>query len=149
MKKVTKKKTVKKAKRKTKNQFQKGNTKSKGYGRPPMTDAEKELSLKTRTELKSMIQKYLVQSFEDLKELSRSEKVPAIDAMLVQSLVNAINSGDQTKIDCFLNHAMGKEREVTNLHLSGGTTDSINVKNLSKKELLALKEIAEASKGKK
>ena len=146
MTKVIKKKTKKKAKRKTKNQFQKGNTAGKGYGRPPMTDAEKELSLKTRTELKSMINKYLVQSFEDLQELVRNKKVPAIDAMLIQSLVNAINSGDQSQINWFLNHALGKEKEVTNLHLSGGTTNAIDVKNLNKEQLLALKEIAEAGK---
>jgi hypothetical protein len=145
---VTKKKVTKKAtttKRATKNQFTKGNTKSKGFGRPAMTDAQKELSLKTRTQFKTMLDKYLITELSDLKKLLKKTKVPAIDAMIIKSLVRTIESGDQSQINWFLNHSLGKEKEITNINLQGSmeNTSSIDLKKLSKEELLALKAIAE------
>ncbi len=147
-KKVTKKKTT--TKRVTKNQFKKGHSKSKGFGRPPMTDAEKELSLKNRTEWKALLNKYIVTSEKELKALVRRTDLPAIDAMVVRSLVNTISSGDQSGMNWFLNHAMGKEKETSHINLTGGmeNTNSINLKNLSKEELVALKAMAEKNNAK-
>ena len=140
-KKVTKKKTT--TKRVTKNQFTKGHDKSKGFGRPAMTDAQKELSLKTRTQFKTMLNKYMVTDLADLKKLLKKTKVPAIDAMIIKSLVRAIESGDQSQINWFLNHSLGKEKETSHINFSG-SIDSMNPKDYSKEELLAMKAIHES-----
>lgn len=137
-------------KRKTKNQFTKGHTKSKGFGRPTLTEAEKELSIKTRTQFKTMLDKYLVRELTDLKKLVKKTSIPAIDAMIIKSLIKTIESGDQTGINWFLNHSLGKEKETTNINLTGGmeNTNSINLKNLTKEELLVLKQLSEKNGGK-
>lgn len=145
-KKVTKKKTT--TKRATKNQFKKGNTASKGYGRPKMTEAEKELSLKTRTQFKNILNKYMISTKAELSKLYRAKDTPAIDKMIIKSLIKTIESGDQSQINWFLNHSLGKEKEESHLHLTGQmeNTNSINLKNLSKEELIALKSMAEKNK---
>lgn len=140
MAKVIKKKVT--TKRATKNQFKKKNTKSKGFGRPTMTDAEKELSLQTRTQFKTMLNKYMITSKADLSKMYRAKDTPAIDKMLIKSMLKAIESGDQSQINWFLNHSLGKEKETTNMHITGSMENSIDVKKLSKEELLALKELA-------
>lgn len=144
---TAKKKTTK---RKTKNQFQKGNTKGKGFGRPAMTEAEKELSLKTRTQFKSILSKYMISSQSDLEKLYLDKTLPAIDGMVIKSMLNAFRSGDQSQINWFLNHALGKEKETTNIKLSGSmeNTSSIDLKKLTKEELLSLKAIAEKNESK-
>ena len=138
----TKKKIVKK-KRATKNQFKKG-VGGNPFGRPKMTDTEKELSIKTRTQFRTMLSKYMVTDKKKLKALVKRNDIPAIDAMIIKSLVKTFEGGDQNQINWFLNHVMGKEKEVTNIKLeTNDTTNLLNVKKMSKEELLALKQIQE------
>ena len=137
---TTKKKATK---RKTKNQFTKGNTASKGFGRPKMTEEEKELSLQTRTQFKNIINKYMIHNKAELRKIYRAAKTPALDCMIIKSILNALEKGDQSMINWFANHVLGKEKEVAHVHLSGGTENntSINVNDLTKEELLAIKEM--------
>jgi len=144
-KKVTKKKTKRKL---TGHVFKKGNKESVGIGRPKMTEEEKELSLKTRTDFKVMLDKYMITEPKQLTKLLKSKTIPAIDAMIIRSLLNAINSGDSTQINWFLNHSLGKEKETSNVHITGSMENSIDVKKLSKEELLALKVMAEKNNAK-
>lgn len=134
-----------KIKRKTKNQFKVGNKSSVGYGRTPMTEEEKSLSLKNRTQLKNIINKYMISTKAELKALSIAKKTPMLDRMLLKSLINAEKSGNQQQIDWFINHTVGKEKDETNIRLSGAieSTTSFNLKKMSKEDLLLLKEISE------
>ena len=147
-KKVTKKKTKKKL---TGHQFKKGHKESVGFGRPKMTEAEKELSLKSRTQFKTIINKYMIQDKKELMKIYRGAKTPALDCMIIKSILKSLETGDQSSINWFANHILGKEKETTHLELSGGveSTTGIDLKNLSKEQLVALKEIAEQSEGKK
>lgn len=137
-----------KPKRKTKNQFKKGHKLSVGYGRPKLTEAERELSLKNRTEFKKILNKYMIQSVKQLRELYDRKDLPAIDGMLIKAIVRAFENGDQTQINWFIDHTMGKEKETTNINLNGSmeNKNTIDLKSLSKEELLALKSIAEKNK---
>lgn len=146
-KKVTKKKTKKKL---TGHQFKKGHKESVGFGRPPMTEAEKELSLQTRTQFKNIINKYMIHNKAELRKIYRSAKTPALDCMIIKSILNALEKGDQTMINWFANHVLGKEKETTHIHHTGQmeNTSSIDLKNLDTEDLLKLKELAEKSKGK-
>ena len=138
---------VKLAKQKA-TQFKKGNKKSVGFGRPPMSEAEKELSLTTRTQFKTIINKYMVHSKAELNKIYRAKDTPALDCMIIKSIQRALENGDTTHINWFANHVLGKEQETTNINLTGGmeNTNSIDVKDLTPKELLALKELAEKKK---
>ena len=131
-----------------KNQFQKGNTKSVGYGRPRMTEAQKELSITTRTKFKEMLNKYMVSEKSELEELLKRKDIIAIDCMVIQSLVNALNSGNQVEINWFLNHTLGKEKETTHVHMSGGldNTNAIDIGTLSKEDALFLKGLNEKNR---
>lgn len=139
---ITKKKTKKKL---TGHQFKKGNKESVGIGRPKMTEEEKELSLKTRTDFKVMLDKYMITEKPELKKLLKSKTIPAIDAMIIKSLLNALDSGDPTQINWFLNHSLGKEKETSHIKFSG-SIDSMNPKDYTKEELLAMKAIHDAKK---
>lgn len=140
-----------KAKKQKMSYFKKGNKVGVGHGRPKLTKEQKAMSLKTRTDFKELLNKYLQLDLNQIQELLDERKLPALDMMVLQNLKNAINSGESTKVDWALNHVVGKEKEVTNINLQGSmeNTNSIDLKKLSKEQLLSLKEIAEASEGKK
>ena len=134
-----------KKKKATKNQFTKGHTKSKGYGRPALTPEQKELRLKTRTDWKNLIDKYMVQSIADLRKLYKSSNLPAIDGMTIKAIINAHESGDSAGINFFLNHALGKPKEVTNIKVTGNV-ETMKAGEYTKEELLAMKEIHDKKK---
>lgn len=138
-----------KKKKLTGHQFKAGHKKSVGFGRPAMTEAEKELSLKTRTQFKTIINKYMITKKSELRKIYNAADTPALDCMIIKSILKALDSGDQSQINWFANHVLGKEKETTNINLTGSmeNTSSIDVKNLSTEELLMLKELAE-KKGK-
>lgn len=118
-----------------------------------MTEEEKALSLKTRTQFKTILNKYLILPKKELRAMARKADIPALDAMLIKSLIKTFESGDQTQINWFLNHVLGKEKESTNINLTGSmentNTSKVDPSNLTKEQLLLLKEIAEANESSK
>lgn len=141
-------KKKKKAKRKNpnpKSKMVKGNTLSVGHGRPKMTEQEKALSLSNRTQFKILINKYMGWSKEKIAESLSDSKLPIIDIAVLRCLKEAAESGSMERIDWAVNHVLGKEKEKTHLHVSGNVdnTSTIDLKKLSKPELLALKAMAE------
>jgi len=147
---TTKKKSTTKKRKLTGHQFKKGNKDAVGFGRPKMTEAEKELSLKTRTQFKGIINKYMIQSKKDLLKIYRAANTPALDAMIIKSIIRTLETGDQSHINWFANHVLGKEKETSHIALTGSmnTTSAIDLKNLSTEDLLALKTIAEKNEKK-
>lgn len=135
-------------KKNIKNQFKKGNTKSVGFGRPALTEKEKELSLRTRTQFKNILNKYMLLNVSELKKLLKRKTIPALDLMVLQAIKNTIDSGETQKIDWCLDHVLGKTKDETHISLRGtvDNTNSIDLKKLSKEELLALKVISEKAK---
>ncbi len=140
-----------KAARQRATQFKKGHTKSKGFGRPKMTDEEKALSLKTRTQFKNILNRYITLPKAELNKLYRAANTPALDKMVIKSILKSMEGGDQVQINWFVNHILGKEREQTNINLTGSmeNTNSIDLKKLSKEELLSLKAMAEKTQSDK
>jgi hypothetical protein len=151
---ATKKKVTRKGKPRgnpnPKNQFQKGNTISKLGGRPTLTPEQKALRLTTRTQFKTLLAEYSALTLDEIRELIKEAKLPIIDMAVLKHLQESFTNGSMERIDWTTNHIMGKPKETTNLHLSGGvqSSDAIDVKKLSKEDLLALKEIHERSKEK-
>ena len=144
---TTKKKTKKKItkKRATKNQFTAGHTRSKGFGRPALTPEEKELSLRTRTQFRGIINRYMLMSNAELAKIYKARNTPALDGMIVKAIQNARKSGDTTNINWLANHILGKEKESTNINLNSNieNTDMVDIKNMSNEDLIAMKEIRE------
>jgi hypothetical protein len=137
-----------KKKRATKNQFQKGKS-GNPYGRPAMTPEEKALSLKSRTQLKNVLNKFLHQPKAELSKLLKNANTPVLDKMIIKSMINTMESGDQSKIDWFLNHVLGRQKELTQKVEFSGQIDStsVDINKLSKADLLTLREIAKKSQG--
>ncbi len=131
------------AKKKTKNQFKKGNK----FGRAKLTEAEKELAIKNRTQFKQLLTKYMITGYKELKVFIKRTDVPAIDLMVVRCLLNAIDSGDASQVNWFMDHTLGKQKESTNINLRGTmeNTNSVDLKKLTKEQLLQLKAISESS----
>lgn len=136
---MTKKKKV------TKNQFKKGNQASKGFGRPPLTDEEKALQLKNRTEWRALLDRYMIKDLKELKALKKKGELVAIDAMVVQSIINAVESGNTQNINWHLDHSLGKPKEVTNIKVTGNV-ESMKAGDYTKEELLSMKQIHDAKK---
>jgi len=144
-------KVVKKSKAKkkvVKNTFKNGNQDSKGYGRPKMSDAEKELSLKTRTQFKAILDRYLILDLKEVRKLLKAKTIPMIDLMVLQSIKNSYESGNQSQIDWLLNHSLGKPKEETTINLKThhDNIEPINVNDLTKEELLQIQKIHEKKK---
>lgn len=136
----------KKPKKKTKNQFKKG-VSGNPFGRPTMSDAEKDLSLKTRHQFKMILNKYMITDEKDLKKLYKSSNLPVLDGMIIKSLLNTFESGDQAQMNWFLNHTLGKEKETKHINFTGVVdTTTMNAKDYTKEELLSMQAIHEAKK---
>lgn len=142
LKKKTKKKT------KPKNMFEKGHTRSKGFGRPALTPEEKELSLRSRTQFKGIINKYMLMPNAELAKIYKARNTPALDGMIIKSIQNARKSGGQENINWFANHILGKEKETThiNLNSSSENTEMVDIKNMSTEDLVLIKEINERTR---
>ena len=143
-----KKKTTKKKRKLTGHQFQKGNKESVGIGRPKMTEEQRAFSLKTRTQFKLLLSKYSSLTLKEIEKEIEKKTLPVLDIAVLRHLKEMATSGSMDRVDWTANHILGKEKETTNINLTGGleNTDMIDVKKLSKEELLALKEISEKSK---
>lgn len=140
-----KKKQPVKKKRATKNQFKKG-VSGNPFGRPKMSKEEKELSLKSRSQFRTILQKYMITSEAELMKLYKNKQLPVLDGMVVKSLVNAFKSGDQSQINWFLDHCLGKVKETKNINLTGSMenkqTQEIDLSKLSEEDLENLHAIA-------
>jgi len=128
-------------------QFKKGNKKAVGFGRPKLTEAEKELTLKTRTQFRNILNKYMITDQKELEKLYKSKNLPVLDGMVIKSLLNAFRTGDQTQMNWFLNHSLGKEKETSHIKFSGSIESSEMIpKEFTKEELLTMKAIHAAKK---
>lgn len=145
---MVKKKIIKKKKPRP-TTFKAGNKASVGHGRPKMTDAQKALALTNRTQFKNLLVQYSALDLDKIEELLLSRKLPVIDLAILKNIHIAMTTGDSSRIDWTLDHIMGAPSKETTLRLTGNMTNtSIDVNNLNKEQLLALKDIAIAS-GKK
>lgn len=131
--------------------FKEGNQAAKGFGRPKLTEEQKQLRLKTRAEFRAMLDSYLLLEMKELKRLLNAANTPALDKMVIKSIIICVETGDRTHLDWFLNHSLGKPKETQNLHVSGGmsNTSELDLSSLSKEELMTLAQIAEKTSGKK
>jgi len=129
-------------------QFKKGHKKSVGHGRPKLTKEQLAMQLTTRTQFKALIAQYSVYNLAEIKVFLKEKKLPAIDMAVLKHLEHMIEAGSMDRVDWTANHILGKEKETTNINVSGTmeNTEIIDLKKLSKEQLLALKEIAEAGK---
>lgn len=131
-----------------KNQVGKGNKLAVGHGRPKMTEHEKEMSLKSRTQFKNMLNKYSGWTLAEIKVALEEKALPIFDMAMLKHLELMMEDGDAARADWTLNHIFGKEKEIKHVHMTGGleNTNPINLKDLSVAELKALKKMQEKSK---
>jgi len=123
--------------------FQKGNKLGKGYGRPKMSDAQKLMSIKSRTMFKELLAQYMTLTLPEIKVILAAKELPAIDMAVVKHLEQMIETGSMERVDWMADHIMGakpKQSEVTITAKRG-----IDTKKLSDAELEQLKVIAEKS----
>lgn len=141
---MTKKaKTKKKA---TGKPFKKGNAAAKGYGRPKMTDEQKALALTTRTQFKMLLSQYSALTFAEVKKHLKEKKLPAIDMAVLKHMEQMIDAGSMDRVDWTANHIMGKPKEISHVKVEGGLQNTIDLKKLSKEDLIAYKALVEKSK---
>ena len=125
--------------------FEKGNKKGQGNGRPKTSPEEKKLSRLTRNKFNTIVRTYLDLNREELKKVATNTKTPALDLMVVSVMNRAITTGDEKKMNWFLEQLFGRLKENKKIELSGSldSRSSIDLKKLSKEELEALQAMVE------
>lgn len=122
--------------------FEKGNT--AGMGRPKLTEEEKVVNKLTRRKFQSVVREYLDSSREDLVKLMADPNTPTLDLMVVSVMSKAIKTGDEKKINWFLEQLFGKLKETKEVNLSGHVEQRhIDLSKLSDEDLLKLSEMAD------
>jgi len=122
-------------------QFAAGNKAAVGHGRPTLTKEQKALRLTTRTQITTLISQYSALSLKEIKALLVQEDLPVIDIAILKSMSIGAKDGSMTRADWILDHIAGKPVETKNVNIN--SSENIDLKKLSKKQLLALKEMWE------
>lgn len=126
--------------------FQKGN--KCGSGRPSHTEEQKKMMRLTRTGFIQIIHRHMGKSQEQIDDLLLNDKtIPALDAIILKSLSIAISTGDERKLNYFVEQMFGKLTDKTSVEISGksGSPIGINYSNLTTEQLKVLSEIAQNS----
>jgi len=123
--------------------FEKGNKASKGG--VPSTPEEKAFARLTRTSFKKMVRKYLGLSCAGLKEAAMRSDITALDAMVISVMIKAITTGDEKKMNWFLEQLFGKLKEMTQITHTGKVQSEhkIDISKLNKDELISLRSMVE------
>lgn len=133
---------VKQPSKKNKTSFKKGHKGHTGGGRPKLTAAQKELSLKTRTDFKNIINKYLMLNLPQIRELLHDEELPVLDMMVLKNLELTYKMGSPNNIDWHIDHVVGKPKVESTLHLQGNLAPvSVDPKKMTKKQLEDMKKL--------
>lgn len=129
--------------------FKKGNTISKGRQKP-ITEEERAIAKLTRTHLKIIIRKYLMLNKSELKNVALADETKVLDLMVISVMNKAIVQGDEKRINWFLEQLFGKLKEHREVQISGTieTKPAYKLKNLSDKDLIELKKLAEKAEAK-
>ena len=85
-----------------------------------------------------VLYQYINSTFAELEAALKDPKTPAIELVVVKILAEAIENGDEKKLEFILNRTIGKVIEVRKHHHTG-IGQSFNLKNLTVDELKNLK----------
>lgn len=123
--------------------FEKGNSAARGQGRPKTTPEEKKLARLTRTRFNAIVRKYFHLNKNQLKEIASNPETPAIDLMVISVMNKAIVSGDEKKMNWFLEQLFGKLKEKSEVKVSGNIeTTGVDLSTLTDEQLRVMEEIA-------
>ena len=97
--------------------FEKGNP--GGPGRPKRTTEEKQAARMTRETFNNCARKYMLKTYDQLrkivedemKEVQGRKEVTSLELMVISVIVKAIKTGDQNKMNWFLEQLFGKLTE--------------------------------------
>lgn len=120
--------------------FQKGNKLAVGKGRPPMSPEKKALAIATRVQLKELMLEFLTYTPEEVAIALEDSSRAVLDIMILRAIQRGHSSGDMITLDWITDHIMGKQ--AAKVEVKSEVNNSINIKKLSDKELLTLKELA-------
>lgn len=126
---------VKKKKRIIGRPFEKGN--KFGKGRPKLTDEDKELRKLSREKFKTIVLNYLDLTSREIDQKVKDKEMPALDAMIVSIMSKSIKTGDEKRLNWFLEQCFGKIKEVKDINLAGSvdTSRQLDLSKLSDEEV--------------
>jgi len=88
-------------------------------GRPSLPQELKKAMQMNRVDFQELLIKYLSYSPQELAVAQSSKDTKALDRIVIAVIINAINKGDQQRLDFLLNRIIGKVREQVD-HTSNG-----------------------------
>jgi len=101
-----------------------------GPGRPRLPDDVKGFKRMTQTELETIFNKYINLPVSQLKEARSNPNMTGLEAMVLSIMLQAINKGDQLRMNALLDRLIGKVKERVEI--------SNPYENLSMEELTSL-----------
>lgn len=111
----------------------------RGQGRPPLTAEEKEVAIKTRSELSAVMMKYATLNVKQIDELLENPDVPVLDKALLKNFKKANEEGSMERTDWIMNHIMGPQAKKIDIT----TSKKFDPSKYTDEELKILKELAE------
>lgn len=136
-------KTKAKSKSKPKNMFKKGNTASKGFGRPRMTPEQKALAMTSRTKFKTLLALYMTWTEADIEQALENNNLPILDMAVLKHLQAMKQGGSMDRVDWSLDHLLGKPVQAQKLTIENESSSPFDLSKLTDDELLQLKAIQE------
>jgi len=80
-------------------------------GRPPLPEHLKGVKKMNKHQFESILNKYIHLSLNELIELLKGGDLPAIEAMVVKVLTEAVRKGDEKRLNFVLDRLIGKVQE--------------------------------------
>lgn len=100
-------------------------------GRPKTPEDLKQARKLTSLELERALNEFLSKSKDELKEIKENPKSTMLQLMIHSIVVNAVNKGDQQRMDFLLNRTIGKIEEKLKIN----SQSIVQVAQVSKKDL--------------
>jgi hypothetical protein len=91
--------------------FQKGNSFSKGYGRPKVPDDVKEARKMNANEFTRILNKYIGMTISDLIKTSKDPATTAFDLLVIKIVTEAVRHGNLSYFNCLVDRLIGKVAE--------------------------------------
>lgn len=106
--------------------------------KPKLSKKQEKILIESREHLSAVLKKYMVTDLEELKSLRERQDIPAIDAMMITSVLKAVNRGDEATINWLLRYVIPPEAPpAQEIKITGGlgVAPDLDLENLTDEEL--------------
>lgn len=109
-------------------------------GRPPMPKELREAKKMNKIKFMELLVKYLGATLEDLQKAKKDKKTPSLDRIVISVIINAINKGDEKRLEFLMSRIIGKVKSDIDLTTMGQSMNQsgVDLSKLTDEEIKAI-----------